>query len=152
MHTISINYPAYQDKLQFSEKEGKRYLFDPFRKKHIVVTPEEVVRQLFLHYLVAEKNYPSSLIAVEKQVTVHGRKKRFDILVYDKQMNTILLAECKAPYIAITNAVFEQVAWYNYALRADYLVATNGLDTYCCAIDFKKKSYRFIKEVPEYVL
>lgn len=141
-----LNLPKYQFKLK--EADGKIQIFDAFRKKYVVLTPEEWVRQNFLQYLITEKRYAASLIAVEAGLKYNELQKRADILVYDKQGSPFLLVECKAPEVKISQDVFDQVARYNMSFKVTYLVVTNGMDHFCCKMDYEKNSYRFLEEIP----
>lgn len=144
-----LNLPTYQFKI--SKKDEKHYIFDEFRKKNIVLTPEEWVRQHFLQFLVQEKKYPKSLIAVEKEIKVNELKKRFDILVYNTFGKHEIIVECKSPKIKISQATFDQIARYNLQLKAEYLIVTNGLEHFYCKMDFDTQCYVFLKEIPNYV-
>jgi hypothetical protein len=143
-----LNLPEYT--FRFKQEENKTYIFDIFRKKYIVLTPEEWVRQNFLMHLVTDLDFPKSLIAVEAGLKLYKTQKRTDIVVYDKQGIPILIVECKAPEIAINEKVFDQIVRYNMALQVNYLVVTNGLNHYCCKLDYTKKSYKFLKSIPNY--
>ena len=143
-----LNLPNYKFKLK--SNENKTLIFDNLRKKYMVLTPEEWVRQHFVQFLIEEKNYPASLIAIEKQVLVNNLKKRSDILVFNKDGNPEIIVECKAPKIKITQATFDQIARYNSKLRANFLVVTNGLTHFYCKMDFEKETYLFLKEIPDY--
>lgn len=121
------------------------------RKKFIVLTPEEWVRQHCIHFLIEEKNYPISLINVEKELKINDLKKRYDIVVFNSDGSIRLLIECKAPKITIDQNVFDQIAQYNFILNADYLMVTNGLSHFYCVINNKQKNYQFLKELPSYV-
>ena len=143
-----LNLPTYQFEIKSSE--NKQLIFDKIRKKYVVLTPEEWVRQNFVTYLLEEKKYPISLIAVEKQLTVNKLKKRFDILVFDKNANHNIIVECKSPKIKITQETFDQIARYNLALNAEYLIVTNGLSHYYCKMDSEKQQYIFLKDLNSY--
>ena len=143
-----LNLPTYNFKLKSSE--NKTLIFDKFRKKYLVLTPEEWVRQHFIHFLVDEKKYPTSLIAIEKQLTINNRKKRTDILVFNNEGNHDIIVECKAPSIKITQDTFDQIARYNLKLKANYLIVTNGLEHFYCKMDFVNENYIFLKEIPDY--
>lgn len=125
-------------------------IFDNLRKKYLVLTPEEWVRQHFVHYLISEKKYPISLIAIEKQLTLNTRKKRTDILVFNQIGTPELIVECKAPSVKITQDTFDQIARYNLKLNANYLIVTNGLTHFYCKMDFKNKTYIFLRDIPAY--
>ncbi len=123
---IKIAYPSYPFKIEM--KDGKDHIFDPLRKKWIRLTPEEWVRQNFLQYLLQEKQYPASLIAVEKEISVGELKKRFDILVY-KNNQPWLLIECKEMNVPVEEVVFHQLLRYQSALQAKHIIITNGNET-----------------------
>ena len=143
-----LNLPSYHFELKSSE--NKTLIFDKLRKKYMVLTPEEWVRQHFVYFLIEEKKYPISLIALEKQLTINNRKKRTDILVFNTAGNHEIIVECKAPSIKITQATFDQIARYNLKLKATYLIVTNGLEHFYCKMDFENETYIFLKEVPDY--
>ena len=143
-----LNFPSYAFKLKSSE--NKTLIFDIIRKKYVVLTPEEWVRQHVLKFLLEEKKYPASLIAVEKQLKLHTRTKRTDIVVYNTQGTPEVLIECKAPSVKITQETFNQIARYNLTANASYLMVTNGLAHYFCQIDTKNETYVFLKDIPGY--
>lgn len=143
-----LNLPTY--KFRFKSKENKLFIFDILRKKHVVLTPEEWVRQHFIHYLVTEKKYPPSLIGVEKKLTINNLTKRTDLLVFNNNGEPTIIVECKAPSIKINQQTFDQIARYNLKLQANYLIVTNGLNHYYCYMDFKNEKYVFIEEIPSY--
>ncbi|MDG1697615.1 MAG: type I restriction enzyme HsdR N-terminal domain-containing protein [Polaribacter sp.] len=143
-----LNLPTYNFKLK--SNQNKTLIFDKLRKKYLVLTPEEWVRQHFVQFLIDEKKYPTSLIALEKQLTFNNLKKRSDILIFDKKGNHEIIVECKAPAIKITQDTFDQIARYNLKLKAKFLVVTNGLEHFYCKMDFKNKTYIFLKEIPNY--
>jgi type I site-specific restriction endonuclease len=143
-----LNLPSYPFKLK--SNENKTLIFDNFRKKYVVLTPEEWVRQHFAQYLVQEKKYPMSLIALEKQLSISGLKKRTDIVVYNNTGMPEVIIECKAPEVTINQATFDQIARYNLKLQATYLIVTNGLEHYFCKMDYENESYLFLKDIPQY--
>jgi len=145
-----LNFPAYAFTLK--NKENKMYILDLIRKKNLLLTPEEWVRQHCINFLNSELGYPKSLINVEKQIKIHGRLKRYDIVVYTTQGSVNILVECKAPSILISQDTFDQIAKYNMTLNSMYLMLTNGKDHYFCFMDFENKTYRFISELPKYNL
>jgi hypothetical protein len=144
-----LKLPTYKFKLK--SNENKTLIFDNLRKKYVVLTPEEWVRQHYVSYLIEEKRYPRSLIAVEKQLVLNNRKKRTDILVFNTTGNPEIIVECKAPSIKITQATFDQIARYNLKLKANYLIVTNGLEHFYCKMDFEKETYIFLKGIPDYI-
>ena len=146
---MHLNLPKYSFRIK--SKENKLYIFDPIRKKSVALTGEEWVRQHFLSYLMREKKYPPSLIAVERKCLVNGLQKRTDILVFNKLGNPHILVECKAPGIIVNRDVFDQVARYNMSLEAEFLILTNGLEHFYCKMDHENKRYEFLREFPEYV-
>jgi hypothetical protein len=144
-----LNLPTYNFKLKSSE--NKTLIFDKLRKKYMVLTPEEWVRQHYVYFLIEEKKYPISIIALEKQLTINNRKKRTDILVFNKEGNHEIIVECKAPSIKITQDTFDQIARYNLKLKANYLIVTNGLEHFYCKMDFENETYIFLKDIPDYI-
>lgn len=147
---IALDLLQYSDQLQFKKIDKTKYIFDPIRKKHLVVGPEEIVRQLLIIYLLKEKNYNHNRIAIEKGLKVNGLSKRCDILIYSPDMQPLLLIECKAPEVELTQATFDQIARYNMPLQVKYLMVSNGRSNYCCEMDYEKESYSFLKEIPSY--
>lgn len=148
MLRLNLDLTGYRHLIQTKQVSGKPMVFDPVRTKYISMQPEEWVRQLFLQYLITDLQVSRVRIAVEKQFQLHGMSKRSDIVIYDPQAMPYLLVECKSPDIPIRQAVFEQASRYNLALRAPYLVVTNGLETYCCQIHFERENYSFIDSIP----
>ncbi|MBT8272715.1 MAG: type I restriction enzyme HsdR N-terminal domain-containing protein [Bacteroidia bacterium] len=145
-----LNFPSYKFRLKNSE--NKTLIFDEIRKKFVVLQPEEWVRQHCLKYLIEEKKIPKSLISVEKMIELHGTKKRYDIIIFKPDGSIFLIVECKSPQIKINQNTFDQIARYNMVLNANYLMLTNGIEHYYCFIDFKTKSYQFLKEIPKFNL
>lgn len=129
---------------------SKEYLFDELRKKWILSTPEELVRQQFWKYLNIEKKYPISLIAIERKIVINGLNKRFDLLVFDKLGKPNIIVECKSPKVKIDQNTLDQVLAYQNKLAANFIVLTNGLKTYCLEIDLELQKVSYIKEIPEY--
>jgi hypothetical protein len=143
-----LNFSTYS--FRFKNNENKVSIFDEIRKKFIILTPEEWVRQHVVLYLLEEKKYPKSLINVEKVLKVNGLRKRYDVVVYNPDGSIFVLIECKAPEIKIAQATFDQIARYNMTLKAEYLMVTNGLNHYFCIMDFENEKYQFLKELPNY--
>ena len=143
-----LNFPTCAFKLKSSE--NKTLIFDIVRKKYVIVTPEEWVRQHVVHFLLKEKNYPISLIAIEKQLKINKRVKRTDIIVFNKQGTPEILIECKAPSVKITQTTFDQIARYNLSANSNFLMVTNGLAHYFCQIDTDKETYIFLEDIPSY--
>jgi hypothetical protein len=141
-----LNLPTYSFNIKLIEQ--RKYIFDFIRRKFVILTPEEWVRQNFLRYLVDEKKYPASLIAVEMEFKLNNLSKRSDAVVYNKLGKPFLIVECKASSVKIDQKVFDQIARYNMKLNVEYLIVTNGLEHYCCKIDYENNNYIFLKEVP----
>ncbi|WP_394907137.1 type I restriction enzyme HsdR N-terminal domain-containing protein [uncultured Mesonia sp.] len=144
----ALNFPTYS--FRFKNKQNKTAIFDSIRKKFIILTPEEWVRQHVVHYLHYEKNYPWSMINVEKQVLVNQLPKRYDVVGFKTTGDLQLIVECKAPKVKITQETFDQIARYNLSLKADFLMVTNGLSHYFCKMDYNKQQYNFLPELPLY--
>ncbi len=144
----NLNFPAYS--FRFKNSENKVSIFDDIRKKFIILTSEEWVRQHTVQYLLQEKNYPKSYLNVEKLIKINDINKRYDIVVFQPNGNIFLLIECKAPEVNITQNTFDQIARYNLKLNAKYLMVTNGLNHYFCQMDFEKEQYVFLKELPDF--
>ncbi len=144
----NLNFPSYSFRVKNSE--NKTLIFDVIRKKFVLLTPEEWVRQHTLHFLMDEKAYPTSLLSVEKKIHLSNRWKRYDIVVYKPNGNIQLIVECKAPEVRIAQATFDQIAQYNRILNADYLMVTNGLNHYFCQMDYQKEQYLFLRDLPRY--
>lgn len=143
-----LNLPAYSFKIKSGEQ--RKQIFDPVRKKYVALTPEEWVRQHVAQYLIQEKNYPASLIAIEMGLKLNGRQKRGDIVVYNNAGKPILIVECKAPEVKITQAVFDQIARYNMVLEVPVLLVSNGLQHIACYMDHQEQKFHYLPEVPEY--
>ena len=148
---IQLNLLDYRSNLKIKKEDNKRYLFDPIRKTYLVLTPEEMVRQLLILYLISERNISKNRLALEKALKVNKMTRRWDLMVYAQDMTPWLLVECKAPEVKITQSVFEQISAYNLTLRVPYLLVTNGMDTYCCEMDYEKETFRFLDAVPELI-
>ena len=143
-----LNFPEYQ--FRFKNSENKVAIFDEIRKKFLILTPEEWVRQNVVKYLIEEKNYPKSIINVEKNLKINGLTKRYDVVVFNTDGSILILVECKAPEIKISQATFDQIARYNLTLKAEYLMVTNGLKHYFCKVDFKNEKYQFLENLPQF--
>jgi hypothetical protein len=143
-----LNLPEYEFRIK--NEGGQVFIFDGVRKKFVVLTPEEWVRQNFIRFLVETKKYPSSLLAVEKKIVVNSLAQRFDLLVYHRNGQPCLIAEFKAPEVGINQQVFDQAVRYNMSLKADYIVVSNGLQHFACQIDYLKNSFTYLSEIPEF--
>ena len=141
-----LRFPTYQ--FRFKNSENKVAIFDEIRKKFIILTPEEWVRQHVVHYLISDKSYPKSWINVEKRIKINRLIKRYDVVVFNPDGSIFLLVECKAPEIKISQQTFDQIARYNLTLKANYLMVTNGLDHYFCQLDYENERYHFLQDPP----
>jgi Type I restriction enzyme R protein N terminus (HSDR_N) len=143
-----LNLPDHGVKLRH-EVDGDR-VWDPLRKKWLVLTPEEWVRQHVVNHLVHDLGCPASLISQEHTISLHGLTKRADVVVHDPAAKPLLLVECKAPQVKLDQAVFEQASRYNVVFRVRFLLVTNGLVHYCCAVDHRTGAVDFLPKVPAY--
>jgi hypothetical protein len=130
--------------------QGKLEILDRIRKKYVLCTDEEKVRQMTILYLTETLNVPPSSIAVETAIKVNNLPKRTDLVVLNSKSKPALIVECKAPSVKITQEVFEQIARYNLTLQVNYLLVTNGVENYFCHLDFEKQTYQFIPELPDW--
>jgi len=143
-----LNFPDCEFRFK---KDGEIVsIFDCIRKKFIVLTPEEWVRQHTVNFLLTEKKYPKSLVNVEKVLKVNGLTKRYDIVVFNPDGSIKILVECKAPEVTISQSTFDQIARYNMTMNSAYLMVTNGLNHYFCRMDYEGEKYLFLKELPDY--
>ena len=143
-----LNLPQYS--FRTSEKQGKKLIFDGFRRRWVAFSPEEWVRQNFARYLTEVKHFPASLVAIERSLRINQRDFRTDIVLFSKSGMPLVVVECKAPAVKITQHVFDQIARYNLDLRVSYLIVTNGLMHYCCKFEQEQLSYTFLPEIPDY--
>ena len=143
-----LNFPMFN--LPTKSKENKNFIFDSIRKKWLILTPEEWVRQHCVQYLINNKGYPIGLIQVEKRLKVNQREKRYDIVCFNQEGKINLLVECKRPDVKITQRTFDQISQYNYALKSDLIMITNGLEHYYCRINFEDKKCVFLDKLPPF--
>ena len=143
-----LNFPAFDFRIKSSE--NKTLIFDILRKKFVVLSPEEWVRQHVVHWLIFQKKYPRSLINVEKQLEVNRLKKRYDIVVFNSDGSVKILVECKSYTIPISQQVFDQIARYNLPIQASYLMVTNGLEHYYCQMNAEAEKYTFLQQIPDF--
>ena len=143
-----LNLPRYE----ISEKRnGERLtIFDFLRRRHVALTPEEWVRQHFVHFLVEHKGYPKGLLANEVELSVGEKNLRCDSILYDPSLKPRMIVEYKAPSVVVTQKVFQQIATYNLLLHVDYLVVSNGLTHYCVKMDYDNQKYLFLDDIPDY--
>ena len=145
---VQLNLPPYQ--IRVKETGGRKQIFDILRRKYVALTPEEWVRQHFIHYLIEHKNYPASLLANEVPLQIGEKRMRADSVLYDNQLHPRMIIEYKAPNITLTQKVFDQITVYNLLLHVDYLIVSNGMITYICKMDYEKQTYKFLEAIPNY--
>ena len=145
---VQLNLPPYQ--IRVKETGGRKQIFDILRRKYVALTPEEWVRQHFIHYLIEHKNYPTSLLANEVPLQIGEKRMRADSVLYDNQLHPRIIIEYKAPNITLTQKVFDQITVYNLLLHVDYLIVSNGMTTYICKMDYEKQTYKFLEAIPNY--
>ena len=143
-----LNLPAYD--VRICENNGRQMIFDFLRRKYVALSPEEWVRQHFTHFLVEHKGYPKGLLANEIELHIGDKRLRCDTLLYNKEAVTRMIIEYKAPHIKIQQKTFDQIVVYNLLLHADFLVVSNGLQHYCCQMDYERHTYRFLTDIPDY--
>jgi hypothetical protein len=143
-----LRFPPSNFKLK--QDGDKMYIFDLSRRKYVLLTPEEWVRQNCLHFLRNHKNFPINLLSVEKSFKLNNLVLRYDIVAYSKNAKPVLLVECKAPEVKINQQTFDQIAVYNLELKVPYLLVTNGIDLFCCSVDFDNSRFVFLKEIPDF--
>lgn len=143
-----LNLPQYEIKI--GGDDNRRTIFDMLRRKYVALTPEEWVRQHFIHYLTEHKGYPAALLANEVELRVGEKRLRCDSVLYGKALRPRMIIEYKAPTIQLKQKVFDQISAYNLLLHVDYLIVSNGIDHYCCRMDYANKRYSFMEEIPDY--
>ena len=144
---IPLNLPNFDIKVKKSADQ--LLVWDETRRKYVALTPEEWVRQHFVHFLISEKGYRQELIANEVSIKLNGTAKRCDTVIYDRLLTPLMIVEYKAPSITITPKIFDQIVRYNRVLHVQYLIVSNGIRHFCCQIDYETLSYRFLKEIPD---
>ena len=143
-----LNLPKYGIKIK--NDKGHQSIFDVLRRKYVALTPEEWVRQHFVHFLIEHKGYPKALMANEIQLAIGNKKLRCDSVLYDRSLKPRMIIEYKAPTVNITQKVFDQITVYNMLLHVDYLVVSNGIKHYCCQMDYDNQKYLFLEDIPDY--
>ncbi len=144
----NLNLPAFQYKIKHIE--NKAYIYDILRKKFILITPEEWVRQHFVNYLIGYLSYPKQLIANEVSIRLNSTSKRCDTVIYSKTLQPQVIIEYKSPEIDLSQAVFDQALRYNMVLRVKYIILSNGIKHICCKIDYDNNKYIFLSDIPKY--
>ena len=147
---MELNLPPYDVKLR--ERDGRREIFDFLRRRYVALTPEEWVRQHFVHFLVEQKGYPKGLLANEVELRIGEKRLRCDSVLYDRQLNPVMIIEYKAPTVPIEQRVFTQISTYNLLLHVDYLIVSNGRQHYCCRMDYTRHTYEFLRDIPQYTI
>ena len=145
---IRLNLPPFEMKISGPKQQPK--ILDILRRKYIALTPEEWVRQHFIHFLIEHKGYPAALLANEIQLQCGDKVLRADSVLYSRELQPRMIIEYKAPHIPITQKVFDQVSTYNLLLHVDFLVVSNGLEHYICKMDYDGKKYLFLEDIPNY--
>ncbi len=145
---IPLNLPPFE--LRVREQGQRRQVFDVLRRRYVALTPEEWVRQHFVHYLTEHKGYPKGLLANEVELRAAGKRLRCDTVVYDTALRPRMIVEYKAPDVDITQRVFDQISSYNLLLHVDYLVVSNGRQHYCCQMDYARHTYTFLDDIPHH--
>lgn len=143
-----LNIPPYNIRVR---RQGvHEQIFDVLRRKYVALTPEEWVRQHFVHFLTGHKGYPPTLLANEVPLRVGDKTIRADSVLYDTGLHPRMIIEYKAPTVVLTQKVFDQISAYNLLLHVDYLVVSNGLQTYACRMDYGNQKYLFLEDLPDY--
>lgn len=144
----TLNLP--ETDLKIINKDGRLHVFDILRRKYVSLTPEEWVRQQFVHFLILHKGYPIECIGNEISITLNNTKKRCDSVVYGRNAKPTMIIEYKSPQTEITQNVFEQISRYNIRLKVKWLIVSNGMRHYCCRIDYDNGTYQFVEDVPSF--
>lgn len=145
---LELNLPPFD--VNVKKIDGRLFIFDPLRRKYVALTPEEWVRQHFINYLITDRLYPQSLIANEIQINLNNQKKRCDSVVYNRSIIPLMIIEYKSPNIGITQEVFNQITNYNVVLKVPFLIVSNGLNHYCCKVDYESLEIEFLDDIPYY--
>lgn len=145
-HLIELNLP--QVNFRIREEGQSKQIFDSVRKRFVALTPEEWVRQHFIHFMINEKKYPASLMGVEMQVKVNELSQRADIVIFQRDGKPWLIVECKAPTINVDQDTFYQAARYNISLQVPFIVITNGIEHYC--LQFDGKNFNYLDDLPPF--
>lgn len=145
---LALNLPKTE--LKVITKDGKQQVFDVLRRRFVALTPEEWVRQQFVHFLIGYKGYPAECIGNEVSITLGATKKRCDTVIYGSHAEPLMVIEYKSPSVEITQKVFEQICRYNIKMRVEWLVVSNGLQHYCTRIDYENGTYQFVEDIPAF--
>jgi Type I restriction enzyme R protein N terminus (HSDR_N) len=148
MSMQQLNLPEFPFKIII--EAGIKKIFDPLRKKYIILSPEEWVRQHVAQYLINQKNVPSSLIALEREIVYNGLNKRFDILIHNKKGEPVMIVECKAPAVKIKQKTFDQAAMYAFSLESKYILVSNGISHFCFEVDRVNQTCSPLEDIPDF--
>jgi len=144
----TLNLPSFDIKI--AERDGHPAVFDPLRRRYVALTPEEWVRQHFVHFLTEHKHYPAGLLMNEVELRCGDKRLRCDSVLYDRALRPQMIVEYKAPTVNITQRVFDQIFAYNLLLHVDFLIVSNGLTHYCCKADYANRRCLFLHDIPDY--
>ena len=144
-----LNLLQFKDELLLKTENNKRFIRDVIRNKWLMLQPEELVRQLMIHYLLHEKNYNKNRIGIENGIQVNNQSRRYDLLVYNTNFQPSVLIECKAPYVKINEEAFYQAVWYNASLKVNYLVVTNGIQTMPFKVNYQTQQFDKVLSLPQ---
>lgn len=147
---LSLNLPSFEAKIK--NLDGRNVIYDVLRRRYVALTPEEWVRQHFVHFLIEHKGYPQSLMGNEVMLKLNGMTRRCDTLLYNRDLSAKMIIEYKAPNIEINQKVFTQISNYNLVLRVDYLIVSNGIRHYCCKMNYENQNFCFLETIPDYSL
>ena len=145
---LNLNLPPFN--INVKKTDGKLSVWDPLRRKFVALTPEEWVRQHFVNFLLTEKGYPSALIANEIQINLNNQKRRCDSVIYDRNLTPLMIVEYKAPDVNITQSVFDQIVRYNIVLKVKYLIVSNGMNHFCCEMNYVDQTFCYLPDIPLY--
>ena len=143
-----LNLPTYS--FSIKEENGKKYIFDEIRRRFVSLTPEEWVRQHIARFLSEDRHFPKQLVSIEKGFTRNRLSRRYDLLVYSRSGKPLMIVECKAPVVDISQKVFDQAIRYNEVYKAPYLLVTNGRKHFCCQLDLSSRKFEFLNDIPLY--
>ena len=148
MEIRQLNLPPYD--CQLRRTDDKTYIYDTLRRRYVALTPEEWVRQHFVHFMVQHLGYPAALMANEVELRCGAKRLRCDTVLYSPTLQPRMIMEYKSPKVAVTRKVFDQIAAYNLLLHVDYLVVSNGLEHYCMKMDYDNQKYLPLEQLPRY--
>lgn len=144
----ALHLPSFDAKIQ--KTDNGLEILDPLRRKYVALTPEEWVRQHFVNYLISEKKYPASLMANEAGIKLNSLNRRCDTIVYNNRLEPLMIIEYKKPNVEISQQVFDQIVRYNIVLKVRYLIVSNGINHYCCQMNYESQSVEYLTEIPDY--